>query len=104
MRLKLSHIWVNFMIKLDIKSVRYDRLNDGVQFDTATRIGRSPGLVIEISKDALEDHFCRKMDTDMAILKAIEIQTFIQQAANRIPVDDGKIRLTKATLCGRDWE
>jgi len=62
------------MIRLDIKSVRYDRMNDGVQFDTA------------------------------AVLKAVEIQTFIQQAANRIPADDGKIRLTKATLNGRDWE
>ena len=92
------------MIKLDIRSVRYDRMNDGVQFDTASRVGRRPGLVIEISKDALEYHFHRPLDQEMAVLKAVEIQTFIQQAANRIPADDGKIRLTKATLNGRDWE
>ena len=92
------------MIKLDIRTVRYDRMNDGVQFDSANKVGRHPGLVIEISKDALEDHFRRPLDQDTAILKAVEIQTFIQQAANRIPVDDGKIRLTKATLNGRDWE
>lgn len=92
------------MIKLDIKSVRYDRMNDGVQFDTAQRTGRSPGLVVEISKEALEDHFRKPLDSDAAMLKAIEIQTHIQQAANRIPADDGKIRLTKATLNGRDWE
>lgn len=92
------------MIKLDPKSVRYDRMNDGVQFDTAARSGRRPGLVIEIAKDALEEHFRRQLDSDAAILRAVEIQTFIQQAANRIPEDDGKIRLTKATLSGRDWE
>lgn len=92
------------MIRLDIKSARYDRMNDGVQFDTASRTGRRPGLVIEISRDALEEHFHRPLDTEMAIVKAVEIQTYIQQAANRIPADDGKIRLTKATLSGRDWE
>jgi len=92
------------MIRLDIKSVRYDRMNDGVQFDTASRIGRRPGLVIEVSREALEDHFRRPLDQATAIAKAVEIQMFIQQAANRIPADDGKIRLTKATLSGRDWE
>ena len=92
------------MIRLDIKSVRYDRMNDGVQFDTAKRVGRHPGLVIEVSKDALEDHFRLPMNQEQAIVKAIEIQMFIQQAANHIPADDGKIRLTKATLSGRDWE
>lgn len=92
------------MIRLDIKSVRYDRMNDGVQFDTMRRIGRSPGLIIEVSRDALEDHFRAPMNQEIAIAKAVEIQTFIQQAANRIPADDGKIRLTKATLSGRDWE
>ncbi len=92
------------MIRLDIKSVRYDRMNDGIQFDTLNKVGRHPNLVIEISKDALEEHFRHSLDSDMALKKAVEIQTFIQQAANRIPVDDGKIRLTKATLNGRDWE
>lgn len=92
------------MIKLDLRSVRYDRMNDGVQFDTSNKTGRWPGLVIEISRDALEDHFRRELDAETAIVKAVEIQTFIQQAANRIPADDGRIRLTKATLSGRDWE
>ena len=92
------------MIRLDIKSVRYDRMNEGVQFDTTKKVGRRPGLIIEVSKDALEDHFHRPMNQEMAIAKAVEIQVFIQQAANRIPADDGKIRLTKATLSGRDWE
>lgn len=92
------------MIRLDIKSARFDRMNDGVQFDTVKRAGRSPGLIIEVSRDALEDHFRSPMDRELAIAKAVELQTFIQQAANRIPADDGKIRLTKATLSGRDWE
>ena len=84
--------------------MRYDHMNDGVQFDTTRKVGRHPGLVIEVSRDALEDHFRCPMDKEIAIVKAVEIQTFIQQAANRIPADDGKIRLTKATLSGRDWE
>lgn len=92
------------MIKLDLKSVRYDRMNDGVQFDTSSRAGRSPGLIVEITREALEDHFKKSLDDQAAVLKAVEIQTFIQQAANRIPADDGKIRLTTATLNGRDWE
>ncbi|MEM8797963.1 MAG: hypothetical protein AAGE61_20530 [Pseudomonadota bacterium] len=89
------------MIRLDLKSVRYDRMNDGVQFDTTAR---SPALVVEVSRQALEDHFSVALDPDIAVLKAVEIQVFIQQAANRIPADDGKIRLTTATLNGRDWE
>lgn len=92
------------MIKLDLRSVRFDRMNDGVQFDTSRLSGRNPGLVVEVSRDALEDHFRKPLDQDAAVLRAVEIQVFIQQAANRIPVDDGKIRLTKATLNGRDWE
>ncbi|MEO1066393.1 MAG: hypothetical protein AAFW47_03340 [Pseudomonadota bacterium] len=92
------------MIKLDVKSVRYDKMNDGVQFDTASRIGRSPGLVVEITKQALEEHVRKPLDPEGAVSKAVELQTFIQHAANRIPADDGKIRLTAATLNGRDWE
>lgn len=92
------------MIKLDLKSVQYDRMSDGVQFETNKNVGRSPGLIVEISKEALEDHFNQSLCQETAVKKAVELLTFIQTAANRIPADDGKIRLTTATLNGRDWE
>lgn len=88
------------MIKIDLRTARFDRMNGGVQFAAA----RNPALTIEITKEAIENHFQRAFDNDEAVLKAVEMQREIQLAAMRVPEDDGKIILTTTTLNGREWD
>jgi hypothetical protein len=77
--------------RLDIKTVRYDRLSDEVLMD-----GRK--IVLAVTKDALEALYNREMDPDEAILRAVDETKRLTRLAEIIPADDGRVLITKDRL------
>ncbi|MGB7287100.1 MAG: hypothetical protein WBC71_09230 [Salaquimonas sp.] len=77
--------------RLDIKTVRYDKLSDMVLMD-----GRK--IVLAVTRDALEALYNRELDPEEAILKAVEEQKRLTRLAEIIPVDDGRVLITKDRL------
>ncbi len=79
------------MQRLDLKSLRYDKLGRSVLID-----GRK--VVVEISHEALEALFNRELTSDEAIIKVAEEQKRLTKLAEWIPADDGKIHITTNML------
>ena len=79
------------MQRLDLKSLRYDRLGKSVLID-----GRN--VVLEISHDALEALSNRELSEEAAILKVAEEQKRLTRLAEWLPADDGKIHITTSLL------
>lgn len=79
------------MQRLDLKSLRYDKLGRSVLID-----GRK--VVLEISHEALEALSNRDLDEQQALLKAAEEQKRLTRLAEWIPPDDGKIQITTNML------
>jgi hypothetical protein len=77
--------------RLDIKTVRYDRLSDEVLMD-----GRK--IVLAVTKDALEALYNREMDPDEAILRAVDEAKRLTRLAEIVPADDGRVLITKDRL------
>lgn len=79
--------------RLDLRTVRYDRLAGSVLID-----GRN--CVVEVSLDALEALNRRRLDPDEAVLRAAEAAKRLTALASRLPPDDGKITITRSILMG----
>ena len=79
------------MQRLDLKSVRYDRLGRSVLID-----GRK--IVMEISHEALESLAKRALEPEEAVLKVIEETKRLTRLAEWVPADDGKIQITTNLL------
>ena len=79
------------MQRLDLKSLRYDRLGKSVLID-----GR--GAVLEISHEALEAMTNRVLSEDEATDKVAEERKRFTRLAEWLPIDDGKIRVTTNIL------
>ena len=79
------------MQRLDLKSLRYDKLGRSVLID-----GRK--VVVEISHEALEAFFNRELSADEAVLKVAEEQKRLTRLAEWVPADDGKIHITTNVL------
>ena len=79
------------MQRLDLKSLRYDKLGRSVLID-----GRK--VVLEISHEALEALSNRDLDEQQVLLKAAEEQKRLTRLAEWIPPDDGKIQITTNML------
>ena len=79
------------MQRLDLKSLRYDKLGRSVLID-----GRK--VVVEISHEALEALSNRELTTDEAIVKVAEEQKRLTRLAEWVPADDGKIHITTNML------
>lgn len=77
--------------RLDIKTVRYDRLSDAVLMN-----GR--GIVLAVTKEALEALYNREFSSDEAVLKAVDEQKRLTRLAEIIPADDGRVLITKERL------
>jgi len=77
--------------RLNLKSVRYDKLGRAVLID-----GR--GIVLEISQEALEAFANRPLSEDEAMHKVIEETKRLTRLAERVPADDGKIHITTNIL------
>ncbi len=77
--------------RLDIKTVRYDRLSDAVLMD-----GRK--IVLAVTRDALEALYNRELAPEDAILKAVDEQKRLTRLAEIIPADDGRVLITKDRL------
>lgn len=79
------------MQRLDLKSLRYDRLGRSVLID-----GRK--VVVEVSHEALEALSNCKLTADEAVLKVAEEQKRLTRLAEWVPADDGKIHITTNML------
>ena len=79
------------MQRLDLKTLRYDKLGRSVLID-----GRS--VVLEISHEALEALTNRELTEDEAIKKVAEEQKRLTRLAEWVPADDGKINITTNML------
>lgn len=79
------------MQRLDLKTLRYDKLGRSVLID-----GRK--VVVEISHEALEALFNRELTADEAVLKVAEEQKRLTKLAEWLPADDGKIHITTNML------
>lgn len=79
------------MQRLDLKSVRYDRLGRSVLID-----GRK--ITMEISHEALESLAKRALEPEEAVLKVIEETKRLTRLAEWVPADDGKIQITTNLL------
>ena len=75
------------MQRLDLKSLRYDRLGKSVLID-----GRK--IVVEVSHEALEAISNRPLSKDEAIRRAAEEQKRLTRLAEWVPADDGKVMIT----------
>ncbi|MBL1406897.1 MAG: hypothetical protein COC17_04595 [Hyphomicrobiales bacterium] len=79
------------MQRLDLKTVRYERMTDAVLFD-----GRK--IVLAVTRDALEALFNIELSPDEALLKAVDEVKRLTVLADVIPADDGRITVTKDML------
>lgn len=79
------------MQRLDLKSLRYDKLGRSVLID-----GRK--VVLEISHEALEALSNCELTADEAVLKVAEEQKRLTKLAEWVPADDGKIHITTNML------
>ena len=79
------------MQRLDLKTLRYDRLGKSVLID-----GRK--VVLEISHEALEALTNRTLTEDEAIRKVADEQKRLTRLAEWLPADDGKINITTTML------
>ena len=79
------------MQRLDLKSLRYDKLGRSVLID-----GRR--VVLEVSHEALEAISNRELSEDEALLKVAEEQKRLTRLAEWVPADDGKIHITTNLL------
>lgn len=79
------------MQRLDLKSVRYDRLGRSVLID-----GRK--ITMEISHEALEALARRALAPEEAVLTVIEETKRLTRLAEWVPADDGKIQITTNLL------
>lgn len=79
------------MQRLDLRSLRYDRLGRSVLID-----GRK--VVLEISHEALEALSNRELSEDEAIRKVADEQKRLTRLAEWVPADDGKIQITTNML------
>ena len=79
------------MQRLDLKSLRYDKLGRSVLID-----GRR--IVLEVSHEALEAISNRELSEDEALLKVAEEQKRLTRLAEWVPADDGKIHITTNLL------
>jgi len=79
------------MQRLDLKSLRYDKLGRSVLID-----GRK--VVLEVSHEALEALSNRELTADEAVLKVAEEQKRLTRLAEWVPADDGKIHITTNML------
>lgn len=79
------------MQRLDLKTLRYDKLGKSVLID-----GRK--VVLEISHEALETLSNRVLSEDEAIRKVADEQKRLTRLAEWIPADDGKINITTNML------
>lgn len=79
------------MQRLDLKSLRYDKLGRSVLID-----GRK--VVVEVSHEALESLARKSLTADQAVLKVAEETKRLTRLAEWIPADDGKIHITTNML------
>ena len=79
--------------RLDLRSVRYDRLSGSVLIDARN-------CVVEVPLDALEALNRRRLQPQEAVTKAVEAAKRLTTLANRLPPDDGKITITRSILMG----
>ncbi len=79
------------MQRLDLKSLRYDKLGRSVLID-----GRK--VVVEVSHEALEALSNRELTADEAVIKVAEEQKRLTRLAEWVPADDGKIHITTNML------
>lgn len=79
------------MQRLDLKSLRYDKLGRSVLID-----GRK--VVVEISHEALEALANRALTPDEAVIKVAEEQKRLTRLAEWVPADDGRIQITTNIL------
>lgn len=77
--------------RLDLKTVRYDRLSESVLLD-----GR--GVVVAVPKDALEALSSRVLAPEEAIGMAVEEVRRLTRLAEIIPADDGRVTVTRERL------
>lgn len=81
------------MEKLNLKTVRFDSLSDSVFVDAKKS-------TVEISRDAIEALYKRKLSEEEAVFKVVEEAKRINYLINVIPADDGKINITTALMIG----
>lgn len=79
------------MQRLDLKSLRYDKLGRSVLID-----GRK--VTVEVSHEALEALANCELSPDEAIVKVAEEQKRLTKLAEWVPADDGKIHITTNML------
>ncbi|MEO0329150.1 MAG: hypothetical protein AAF217_11215 [Pseudomonadota bacterium] len=79
------------MQRLDLKSLRYDRLGRSVLIN-----GRA--VTLEISHEALETLSNRTLTEEEAIRKVADEQKRLTRLAEWLPSDDGKINITTGLL------
>ena len=79
------------MQRLDLKSLRYDKLDKAVLID-----GRK--VTLSVSHEALAALSNRELDEKQALLKVAEEQKRLTRLAEWIPADDGKIHITTNML------
>jgi hypothetical protein len=77
--------------RLDLKTVRFDRLSDAVLMD-----GRN--VVVVVPRDALEAFTNRALEPEEAIGKAVEEATRLARLAEIVPADDGRVLITRERL------
>ncbi len=77
--------------RLDIKTVRYDRMSEAVLMD-----GRK--IVLAVTKDALEALYNRELDPEEAILRAVDEAKRLTRLAEILPADDGRVLVTRDRL------
>lgn len=79
------------MQRLDLRSLRYDKLGRAVLID-----GRA--VTVEVSHEALEALTNRQLTEEEAIRKVAEEAKRLTRLAEWVPADDGKIHITTNTL------
>ncbi len=79
------------MQRLDLRSLRYDKLGKSVLID-----GRQ--VVVEISHEALEALSNKPLTEEQAVHKVAEETKRLTRLAEWVPADDGKIHITTNLL------
>lgn len=77
--------------RLDLKTVRYDRLSECVEFQ-----GR--GITLGVTLDALAANANRDLTPEEAVREAVDIERRLARLAEILPADDGRVVVTKDRL------
>ncbi len=77
--------------RLDLRSARFDRLSECVEF-------KGRGITLAVTLDTLEASANRELTPEEAVLEAVDIERRLARLGEILPADDGRVLVTRERL------